>query len=519
MLNSLHLIFWVAILVLAWAFYGRSARKAQNLPLPPGPPRLPIIGNLHQAPEKDPWRTYQQWTKEYGSVFSLQYGINTIIMLGNHQAARDLLDKRSNIYSSRPRSVMAGECVSKGLRTLFMPYGEQWRAHQRLQGSYLNVRISQTYTILQDVESKQLIYELLSTSDFSNRFHRYSSSLIFALAYGKRLTSGDEPEIEAVGQVMENLVYAARVGTWIVDSLPILNYLPKFAAPWKKSADKWHEFESKLSMGHMAKAQESGPWNWSKHIKEMKEGKAMNPEELAFDVGVIYEAGSDTVTMALEIFILAMLTYPEVMKKAQSELDSVLGSDHYPSFADLTSLPYIDAVIKEVLRWRPVVAGGIPHAVIQDDEYMGYHIPKGAIVIGNHWSISLDDAVYKDPYTFNPDRWIEEPNLPLVAWGFGRRICTGQHIAKNSLFINISRMLWTFDIGPTYEIVNGSKKRLEVDTFAFSQGITSGPLPFKASFSIRSAKRAELVSKEWMEAEKDVDVILQACRRAQTLSK
>jgi hypothetical protein len=84
---------------------GRTTKK-----LPPGPPRLPVIGNLHQAPEENPWRIYQEWTKQYGPIFSLQYGLSTIIMLGDYEAAHELLDKRSNIYSSRPRVVMGGPC-------------------------------------------------------------------------------------------------------------------------------------------------------------------------------------------------------------------------------------------------------------------------------------------------------------------------------------------------------------------------------------------------------------------------
>jgi hypothetical protein len=82
-----------------------------------------------------------------------------------------------------------------------------------------------------------------------------------------------------------------------------------------------------------------------------------------------------------------------------------------------TELSYIDAVVKEVLRWCPAETGRIPHAVIQYDEYMGFHIPKGATMIGNHWSIHLDENVYKNPYTFNPDRGIKGSALPFAAFG------------------------------------------------------------------------------------------------------
>ncbi|OQU95755.1 hypothetical protein CLAIMM_01928 [Cladophialophora immunda] len=511
------------VLVLLFLWLGRLLVQSYKLRrrLPPGPPRLPIIGNLHQAPQVYPWRVYQEWTKQYGPVFSLQYGMNTIIMLGTHQAAHELLNKRSHIYSSRPRAVMGGECLSRGLRTLLMPYGQQWRNHQRLQASYLNVRVSQSYRGVQDLESKQLLYEFLSPGvDFVDRYHRYSSSVIFALAYGRRLPVGDEPEIQAIDEVMKNFLYAARVGTWLVDAVPILNYLPKFLAPWRRLGDRLHKLESTLCIDNMTKGLNSASWNWSKHVSGMKEGREMSTKELAYDVGIIYEAGSDTTSMALEIFTLAMLVYPDVMKKAQAEIDGQVG-DRYPGFEDKEALPYMDAMIKEILRWRPVSAGGIPHAVIQDDEYLGYHIPAGATVIGNHWSIHLDEDVYRDPDTFNPDRWIEDPSLPLAPFGFGRRICTGQHLARNSLFINMVRILWAFDITHAYETVaeiddRGQRvdvrRRCEVDPLAFTQGLNSKPMPFKAEFKVRSPERAQVVQEQWEKAEKRLDVLLESIR-------
>lgn len=401
---------------------------------------------------------------------------------------------------------MGGECVSKGMRTLLMPYGTQWRTHQRLQASYLNIRMSQNYRILQDLESKQLLFEMLSAgpADFSDRYHRYSSSLIFTLAYGKRMPRGDEPEVKGIDQIMNNFLYAARVGTWLVDAIPILNYLPKFLAPWKRMGDDFHNFEANLYSSNLKMAQQSKSWNWSKQVLEMKESNDMLPLELAYDVGIVYEAGSDTTTMAMEIFTMAATLYPQVMQEAQEEIDRIVG-ERIPLFEDKDQLPYVQSIVKEVLRWRPVSAGGIPHAVTQEDEYMGYRIPKGAVVIGNHWSIHLDDKVYDNPMQFRPKRWLENPNLPLSPFGFWRRVCTGQHIAQNSLFINISRLLWAFNIGYALD-ENG--KRQEIDPLAFSQGFNSRPLPFQASFKVRSPERRRTIEKAWEETEKDVDSIL-----------
>ena len=128
------------------------------------------------------------------------------------------------------------------------------------------------------------------------------------------------------------------------------------------------------------------------------------------------------------MFIFAMITNPGAMKKAQEELDRVVGKDRLPDFSDRGNLPYIDAVIKEVLRWNPPVPIGVPSRVIQDDVYRGYIIPAGATVISNIWAICRDPNVYPDPETFNPDRFLKDGEInPLVfnpedrVFGAGRK--------------------------------------------------------------------------------------------------
>jgi cytochrome P450 len=155
-----------------------------------------------------------------------------------------------------------------------------------------------------------------------------------------------------------------------------------------------------LYLANLDEAQVRQGWNYSKQSLAMKEAEGMAPVELALDMRTVYEAGTDTTTMALEAFVLAAVLNPDSMKQAQKELDEVVGLDTLPSFDHRPMLPYTNATVSEVLRWRPVSAGGIPHAVTQDDQYMGYHIPKGATVIGNHWSISPDDDVFDEPYEF-----------------------------------------------------------------------------------------------------------------------
>ena len=134
------------------------------------------------------------------------------------------------------------------------------------------------------------------------------------------------------------------------------------------------------------------------------------------------------------------------------------------------------------------------------------HIPADATTLANHWAIDLDEYVYgADVSDFRPSRCIENPDLPLASFGYRRRVCTGQHVAMNTLSINASRLLWAFSIE---HAVDEQVDRNEADPLGYTQGFSSVPLPFKARFVVRSPDRKAAVEKAWTDVEKDVVVPL-----------
>ncbi|KAG9087349.1 hypothetical protein FRC06_002581 [Ceratobasidium sp. 370] len=148
-------------------------------------------------------------------------------------------------------------------------------------------------------------------------------------------------------------------------------------------------------------------------------------------------------------FIVAMILHPGVQEKVQAELDMVLGEERLPELSDRESLPYTNCVLKEAARWSPVAPLGLAHACSQANEYRGFGIPKGAIVIGNVWAISNDPSVYPEPRKFNPDRFFN-PSVPEApGFGFGRRFCPGVYFAESSLFIAATTLLTIFNITST----------------------------------------------------------------------
>lgn len=148
---------------------------------------------------------------------------------------------------------------------------------------------------------------------------------------------------------------------------------------------------------------------FSKHILNIREEFSLTDQEVAFNTGSLFGAGSDTSAASLQSFILAMTTFgKEVQLKAWEEIDRVVGSDRSPTWSDEANLPYVRAIVKEVLRWRPVaVLGGQPHASIKDDMYNGYYIPKGATMLGNLWAIHSNPDDFPEPDHFRPERFLD----------------------------------------------------------------------------------------------------------------
>jgi len=207
----------------------------------------------------------------------------------------------------------------------------------------------------------------------------------------------------------------------------------------------------------------------------------------------MYSGGADTTVSAINSFFLAMTLYPEVQRKAQAEIDRVVGNDRFPTFADQANLPYIDALTKELLRWNPVTPLSIPHIATEDGSYGSYFIPKGSLIIANVWQILHDPATYANPMKFNPDRFLgDTPEIDPrhAAFGYGRRLCPGMHLAQSSLWLTCAMSLAVFNIEKS---VDGFGNVVEPAT-RYSGGTISHPPPFKCAIKPRSEKSAALVA-------------------------
>lgn len=366
-----------------------------------------------------------------------------------------------------------------------------------------------------------MLYQLLTQPNgFLKHIRRYSNALTTTMVFGWRTPTYEDPKMMQLFDGFSEFSAINQTGTAaIVDFFPWLGQrLPDFLLPAQKKAKELHKHERALYRSHWDKAKEQIADGTIKPcfcegMYEVQKKEQFDDDQAAYIGGTLLEAGSDTTSSTVYAFVQAMLLYPDVQRKAQEQIDQMIGLDRMPVMDDIDQLPYIRSCMKEALRWMPTtIMGAVPHAVTQDDEYLGYFIPGGAGVLHNVWSIHMDPKYYPEPRRFNPDRYLgDELSLgdssaspdpmkrDVYTFGAGRRICPGIHVAERSLFLAMSRMLWAFDIAPAID----PKTNLPIipDQERLTQGFVCMPEEFPAKITPRSKERADRVTKEWKEAQ------------------
>ncbi|KAL3417422.1 cytochrome P450 1A2 [Phlyctema vagabunda] len=391
--------------------------------------------------------------------------------------------------------------------------GQQWRKNRRLFHNAFTPANCVPYRASQQREARKLVGSIIQTPKrWEAHLVTFATTIILNITYGINIESEDDPWVKLAERSSDALSNGGAAGATFVDFFPAVRRLPR-----------WVNFIPSLTY---ARAQlptiqqlHNEPYDLVK--REMNEGVAKPSfiEKMLTEVGnrgdakadevdsyterdlrsagaTMFVAGSDTTWSTISVFVLNMVLNPEVQIRAQEEIDSVVGSDRLPTFADRANLPFVDYVVQETFRWHPVLPVGVPHKVSEDDYYKGYFIPKGTMVMANASAIHHDPNVYKSPETFDPTRYVPvsqggrgEP-FPIAHFGFGRRICPGQHLGAASVWMVIVTMLATLRFAKAKD----EQGQEIVPNGEMSTGFTSHPKSFICDIQPRSEKIASLVA-------------------------
>ncbi|KDQ64908.1 hypothetical protein JAAARDRAFT_28562 [Jaapia argillacea MUCL 33604] len=496
--DSLTAVDVTLALFASWLLKRLWSRKTQ-LPLPPGPKGLPLIGNLLDMPSVEEWRTLAQWTHEYGDLTYLRIVNQSILFINKPSVAYELLDKRSRIYSDRPYLPMASGLVGWNNSVIFAPYdSDVFREQRKLLQNHIGSKASvKNFWEIQEAKTGRFLKRLLDTpEDFLRHIGWTAGAIILEVTYGYEALEVNDPLIRTAVECIDGLSVVTTPGAFLVDALPFLRFFPSWfpGTGWKKTARKMRDTLHRMADAPMDIVQ-----------KRMNTGTAapsfatniLNSQQLTDDeknhlkwASASMYAGQRSVSL-VQGFFLAMTHFPAVQALAQAELDAVVGSDRLPSLTDRERLPYLEALTNEVLRWSVVGPRGGPHQLTEDDIYDGYLIPKGTIVFPNAWWFLHDPEMYPDPTEFKPERFMgsspaTDPR-PFV-FGFGRRL--GMQFVDSSIFILFAMTLAVFNISKAVDPVTGE---VIEPLLEFTSGSVSHPKPFKCSIKPRSTKAEALI--------------------------
>ncbi|KAG9035096.1 hypothetical protein FRB95_012115 [Tulasnella sp. JGI-2019a] len=462
----LYALLNTALLLLAIKVVYRYLTNRSSLPYPPGPPGDFIIGHLRQVPSKYPWLVYTAWAHKYGPINYINLVGEPIVIVNTHEVALDLLEKRSAIYSGRPRFVMACELGGLDQFLSLMDSSPGHKKQRKIMAQALHPRVvARDFAPIQERFAHQLTKDLLDSPDsFKSLFERSMGNIIQTIAYGE-----DDGDIDFVELGRSNMSHIhAVVRGYIVEWFPWLKYIPEWfpGARFQRVARTVKEVSKRAQWlpYNMVKAKVANGTATPSYVvraldvMESSGDSDISEELISMTATVLFTATTEQLSGTLSTFILAMLLHHDVQARVQDELDRVFG-DHLPTFANRESTPYLNAVITETFRWRPIVPIDLPHRLKQDDVYNGYFIPAGTRVLVNIWGILQNETHFPDPTKFDPDRFLSgspasqdasasRPDPLNVIFGYGGRTCPGVHVAQSGLWIAMATILYCFDIRP-----------------------------------------------------------------------
>ncbi|KAH7920202.1 cytochrome P450 [Leucogyrophana mollusca] len=470
-----------------------NRKKDKGHPLPPGPPPLPVVGNVTGIDTEAPWLSYTKWGAVYGDLIYTRLFSQHIIVINSEQVAKALMEQRSHIYSDRP-VIATTEPLGMGFNSVLLRYGPGWRHHRRLIHQAVRPDAALEYRPVQLQKAHELLLNLIRSPE-NYLEHLHSGSIIMSAVYGYEPTSCDDSFLVVIDKATKIITEDLRPEVAaIISAFPFLLRFPSWfpgmaingrAAEARRYAKEWVESTFQYTQQALT-AGTSTPSMISDAMRKV-EGKD-DTGELTRAIKDVAATITHQTQSTLRVFILAMILYPAVQERAYQLINSVVGTDRLPNFDDRESLPYIDAILRETLRWRPAFPLGVPHATTEDDFYNGYLIPKGATIVPNVWAMAHDETKYTNSLEFIPERFLAA-NGSLTddkvdyGFGFGRRGCAGKYMADASLWSSMALMLATFKFARAKD-AHGND--IDIDG-KMSSGLTIHPLPFPCSITPRSS--------------------------------
>ncbi|KAD4585625.1 hypothetical protein E3N88_23226 [Mikania micrantha] len=453
---------YIFILILSsYLFTTLFRRRPANFP-PTIFPSIPIIGHLYLL--KPPlYRTLAKISAKHGPILHLQLGFRHVIVISSPSAAEECLTKNDIVFANRPKMLFGKIIGGNYTSLLWSPYGDHWRNLRRIASiEILSIhRLNEFHHIRVD-ENKLLIGKLRSNSSpviVKSLFSEVMLNIMMRMISGKSYFGTDDRKTVEEGKRFQEIVDETTVlagASNVSDYLPVLSWLGAKSLEKKLMAlqEKRDVFFQGL-IEQLRKSRGTELANGRKTMIELLLSLQESEPEYYTDamirsfVMVLLAAGSGTSAGTMEWAMSLLVNHPHILKKAQAEIDRVIGNNRLVDESDITNLPYLRCIINETLRLYPPAPLLIPHESSEDCVIMGYNIPRGTMLLVNQWAIHCDPKLWNEPKRFKPERFegLEgtRDGYKFMPFGSGRRSCPGEGLAVRSLVMTLGSVIQCFD--------------------------------------------------------------------------
>ena len=418
---------------------------------------------------------------------TLKMGTKTWVLLNSSRVVNEIISKRATKTHERPFFPIAGELVSRNKR-LFLLKTEDWREGRRLLHQLFMGASSKNHGQLIEQASLELLQAYVDhPKAWYAHNYRFAVTIIHKIITNAPLQKSSA-ELDNLQRVTST--FLTSINSSLVEFFPQLARIPISFQFWRPYWEKLGTFHHSVFSNWWTDMKLlSSPNSEPSFVHHTLPKSYSGTEEQAMYLSMLaISAGADNPRMTMNAWVMACLAYPDKMEHARREIEAVCGDAlRLPSLNDLPQMPYMCAMVKEVLRWRPTVPLLPQRVLVEDLEFEGYRFPAGTEFLVN--SISVCNNGHERPEKFEPERWLKgtadaggvAQDLWQFAFSAGMRSCVGYKLAQKELFVSFSRLLYCFDFVPA-----GEFKDTELNAFDVGE-------PFPVDVRIRSEAYERLV--------------------------
>ncbi|XP_018422652.1 PREDICTED: cytochrome P450 2G1-like [Nanorana parkeri] len=454
--SAVMVIVLLGLICIAW-LKGKTENKTL---LPPGPPPLPLIGNLLQMRHKL-LVALEKYREKYGPIFTVYFGSRPVVILCGYDLGKEALIEQKDTFSARGKIPMT-EYVLNGFG-ITATNGERWKQMRRFALTSLrNFGMGKRPIDERIQEEAHFLGEEFSKTkgepfDPTFLLSCAVSNIICSIVFGRRFDYNDKHFLSLLRNINGILrIMNSGWGLVVYHFERVMRYIPGPPQRGVRYFSELKAFVHEIVEESLKTLDPNSPRHFIDcFLMKIQQNKDKPNTEFHMDNLVastvnLFTAGTETVSTTLRYGFLILMKYPEVQVKVQKEIDQVLGQ-RCPSAEDKTKMPYTEAVINEIQRFADIIPTGLPHCTIEDVSFQGYVIPKGTDVFSLLTTILKDPTQFTDPEVFSPTRFLDsngglEKKAALMPFSAGRRMCPGEGLARMELFIFFSSLLQKFTL-------------------------------------------------------------------------